>query len=196
MILDLERRNGSMSVGGREDGVSVLIVDGRAAVIAPATLPEYRRVWAMIEEGLPAWTTDPVRVERSLVNDRPTETLHWNRPEGSLAISYDVQTGLCVATRTPDDVIELTDLQVDSEVADECFAVPALLDEWRGGRAFVMHDMDGQEHYSASWQPESGPGMIHVDGPRSVPLDAALAWARAHGDSVTLGDAEGRQQDV
>lgn len=196
MTLDVERRNGSMFVGRGEERVSVLIVDGRTAVMAPATSQPYRRVWAMVEEGFPAWTTDPVRVERCLMDDRATETLHWDRPEGSLAISYDVRTALCVATRTPGDVIELSDLRVDSEVPDEWFEAPAPLDDWRGGEAFVMHDMDGQDAYSASWQPCSGPGRIWVDGPRGVPLDTALEWARSHGERVVLGDANGSQREL
>lgn len=192
MVLDLERRNGAMLVGRRQ----ALVVDGRVAVSAPGSGSEFRRIWAMIEEGHPTWTTDPLRIEEDLLGGRPVETLRWEGPEGSAVISYDVRTGMCVASTTPAETIELTDLRFDSDVPDEWFEEPPRLDGWTGGTALVMHDMDAKDLYSASWQPRSGPGQIYVDGPRRVPLDAALEWAQARAAHVTLGDEHGDQRDL
>lgn len=130
VVLDLEHRNGAMFIGHRQ----ALIVDERTAVSAPGSGSEYRKIWAMIEEGHPTWTTDPLRVEQGTLDGRPIETLRWEHPEGSAAISYDVRTGMCVASTTPTEMIELTDLRFDSDVLDEWFEEPPGLDGWTGAR--------------------------------------------------------------
>jgi hypothetical protein len=186
VVLDLQRRNGEMFIEGWESGPSFLIVEGLVAAESPALHPGYMEVHAVVEQGSPVFTRDPDRSSLGEADGRPAEVLIWDYPSGSVTVTYDVATGLCLSMTTPTESAAITELLVDEDVPEDWFEVPARHDHWRGGTAFVGAEPDDGGSYSVSWQPGSGPGLVEVRSPDGMTRDQALSWARSRAERVVF----------
>lgn len=185
--LDAETRsNGAMHV--EVDGVrwGLLIVDRALALRCRAGGPGYRRLHAMVEYGRHEGWPAPRSTEAAAWEGRDALRCRWETDDLQGEALFDLASGLVVRTERPGEVVELTDLRFDEGVDASAFVPPErALDGFRGGTAYVQHDQVAGV-CSASWSPRSGPGSLHVPGPKGVTLDEAIEWARTRTDDLRV----------
>jgi hypothetical protein len=179
-----ERVHGMIHVEASGVRRALLIVDGAVAVETQEASPAYRRLHAMVKYGID-WPGPPDAVEDVLWEGRQAVRCQW-RGEVEGEATFDRETGLVVRTEWPGEIVELAELRFDDDVDLDVFDPPArTLSDWRGGTAYIVQD-PATGRCSATWIPTSGPGCLHIGGPRDVTLDAATAWAAARTDDVQV----------
>jgi hypothetical protein len=177
-----------IEIGGVRKGL--LIVDGVVAVEAPQREPGYRRLHAMVQHGM-TWPGTPNSTEPTVWEGRDALACRWHAEVEGEAI-FDLATGLPVRTAGPHEIVELTDLRFDTQVDQVVFEPPApRITGWRGGVAYIVRSGRTGETRS-SWEPRSGPGSLHIPGPRTASFEDALEWARERTDELRISDEQDR----
>lgn len=191
--LDAETRsNGALHV--HIDGVrwGILIADGAVAIKSRAGSPGYRRLHAMVEYGRRDPWPAPQAIEPTNWDGREALRCLWDGDDRAREALFDVASGLLVRTETEGERVELTQLAFDDAVLDSIFFPPErTMDLQRCGTAYVQLDPESG-HCSVSWSPRSGPGTLHLRGPKGCSLVTALDWARTRTDDVRVSEVRPR----
>lgn len=185
-VLDLSGRSGVYCLGG----MSSLVVDGAVVVEHRTSHIGHHRLQAMVAGAIEGPPAAPSHTDHIPIAGRPSIRRRWLQGLLTVDVVLDETTGVCVASHSPTQQMDLVDLRFDAEVADRELQLPrARIDGWRGGEAFVAEDIDGSGRFAASWEVTSGPGSIAIDGPTDVTLEVATTWGRRRTDVVWVRSA-------
>lgn len=194
--LDVEvRSNGDLYTEVAGARRAFLLVDGAVAVECRQWHPGVRRLHSMVEHGVwkppgrprpPVTWPEPDEIEPTTWERRPAVRWRWNRADLVAEAVLDMTTRIVVRMSAPHETVEITGLRYDDEVDASVFRPPEQsINGWRGGTAHVVRDgITGR--CSASWEPRSGPGSLHIGGPSDVGFDEAMRWANARTDDVRI----------
>lgn len=176
-----------VDVGGVRRGF--LIVAGAVAVESTQSAPGHRRLHAMVQHGM-TWPGSPRSTETMIWEGREAVRVRWQAEVDGQA-TFDLESGLVVCTEWPDELVELTDLNFDTEVDPTVFEPPhRKITGRRGGVAYIVRS-DESSVSASSWEPCSGPGRLHIPGPRNATFEKAMAWARERTDDIRIsGEAD------
>lgn len=191
--LDAETRShGAMHIDVEGDRWGILIAHGTVVMKCRAGGPGYRRLHAMVEHGRKDPWPKPQDVEPLTWEGSEALRCRWGDEGRTREALFDVASGLLVRTETAGELVELTQLAFNDDVSDDLFVPPHRTAEgFRGGTAYLQHDVE-TDLCSASWSPRSGPGVVHLTGPRGISLTEAMGWARARTDDIRVSEVRPR----
>jgi hypothetical protein len=192
--LDAETRSkGSMHVDLDGQRWGILIAGGAVVIRCRDAGPAYRRLHGMVEHGRRDPWPAPQAAEPAQWDSRGALRCRWDDEEPAREAVFDVASGLLVRTETAGELVELSQLTFDDGVSDDLFVPPdQTTDGFRGGTAYIQRDAE-TDLCSASWSPRSGPGVLHLEGPKGTSLSEAMEWARARTDDVRVSEVRRRE---
>lgn len=178
------RSNGGLYLGSAAARKGLLIVAGAVALETSQDSPGHRRLHAMVQHGM-TWPGSPRSTEPAVWEGREAVRCRW---EGEGEAIFDLVSGLVLRTEWPNEVAELTDLAFDTQVDQTVFEPPARrISGWRGGTAYIVRSSAGGA-ITSSWEPRSGPGRLHIPGPKNTTFEEALSWAQERTDDVHISE--------
>jgi hypothetical protein len=139
----------------------------------------------MVQHGM-TWPSSPDSTEPASWDGRKALRCRWQEVDGEAI--FDLESGLVVRTDWPNEIVELTDLAFDSEVDQTVFEPPVgRITRWRGGTSYIVRSSAGGVT-GLSWEARSGPGSLHILGPKEVSFEEALSWAQERTDDVEISE--------
>lgn len=180
------RSNGGLYLGSAAARRGLLIVAGAVAIESSQSRPAHRRLHAMVQYGM-TWPGSPDSTEPAAWEGREALRCGWQVEVEGEAI-FDLESGLVVRTAWPSEIVELTDLAFDTEVDQTAFEPPVQrITGWRGGTAYIVRSSEGGT-ITSFWEPRSGPGGLHIPGPKDATFEEALSWAQERTDDVRISE--------
>ena len=180
------RSNGGLYLGSTATRKGLLLVAGAVAVETPQGRPGHRRLHAMVQHGM-TWPGSPGLTEPAAWEGRKALRCRWQDEVDGETI-FDLESGLVLRTDWPNEIVELTDLAFDRDVDQTVFEPPVQrITGWRGGTAYLVRSSAGGVTGS-SWEPRSGPGSLHILGPKEVSFEEALSWAQERTDDIEISE--------